>query len=312
MRIATLTLNPAIDVHSTAPAVRPTHKIRTTDEHLDPGGGGINVSRVLHALGANTLALILVGGATGVMMEEMLTATGVPWQALPIRGQTRISLNVLDRQSGQEYRFVPEGPLVEPQEWEAALRAIEQVEAEWIVASGSLPRGVPADFYARCAEIARRRGQKFGLDTSGAALRAAATSGVELLKLSLGELESLADRPLPDNALQEREVNLLLRAGAARVIAVSLGGDGAILATAAGLTRLPALPVRHRGAVGAGDSFMAGLVYGLSRGWPERNCLGYALAAGACAVSTYGTARVRREEVEAQFDAWRREQAAVR
>ncbi len=309
MRIATLTLNPALDIHSTAPAVRPTRKIRTTDEHIDPGGGGINVARVIHALGGDVVALVLAGGTTGVYLEELLTETGIRWQALPIRGRTRMSLNVLDASNGQEYRFVPEGPLVEADEWEAALKAIEHVEADWMVASGSLPRGVPSDFYARCVGIAKRRGQKFALDTSGEALRAATVAGgAELLKMSLGELESLAGRPLPDTAAQEREINLLLRSGAARCISVSLGADGAILATTAGLTRLPALPVQQRGAVGAGDAFLAGLVFALARGWTERDALGYALAAGAVAVSTYGTARVSREAIEMQFQAWRKSQ----
>ncbi len=311
MRIATLTMNPALDVHATAPSVRPTHKIRTVGDRTDPGGGGINVARVLRALGADewadVMADVLVGGATGVLLEELLTESGMHWQALPIRGRTRISINVLDQASGLEYRFVPEGPLVSPEEWGAALQVIERSEATWLVASGSLPRGVPCDFYARCCAIARRRGQKFVLDTSGPALRAAAVAGgAELLKMSLGELEFLAGNPLPDITLQEREINRLLRAGAANRIAVSLGADGAILASVSDFVRLPALPVEARGAVGAGDSFLAGLVFGLARGWTERDSLGLALAAGAAAVSTVGTAQVNREEVEALFEEWRR------
>ncbi|MFL5286861.1 MAG: 1-phosphofructokinase family hexose kinase [Rhodopila sp.] len=306
MRIATLTMNPALDIHSLAPEVRPTRKIRTVDEHIDPGGGGINVARVIHALGGDVLAVVLVGGTTGVLLEELLTETGISWQALPIRGRTRISLNVLERQTGLEYRFVPEGPLVQPDEWQAALDTLQEIEADWIVASGSLPRGVPCDYYARCANIAKRRGQKFVLDTSGTALRAAAsTGGAELLKLSLGELEYLTQRPLTDAAAQEREINLRLRTGVARSIAVSLGADGAVLATEAGITRLPALPVESRGAVGAGDSFLAGLVLGMSRGWLDRDASGFALAAGAVAVSTAGTARVSRADAEALFQTWR-------
>ena len=128
--------------------------------------------------------------------------------------------------------------------------------------------------------------------------------------MSLGELEFLAGNPLPDVTLQEREINRLLRAGAANRIAVSLGADGAILASESDFVRLPALPVEARGAVGAGDSFLAGLVFGLARGWTERNSLGLALAAGAAAVSTVGTAQVNREEVEALFEEWRRTGAA--
>lgn len=303
-RIVTLTLNPAVDLACKAPEVRPTHKIRTFDERFDPGGGGINVARVAHVLGGDALALVMTGGATGRLVEELLDESGVKWQALPIRGRNRISLNVHDQQSGLEYRFVPEGPTVADDEWHAALKILEQIDADWVVASGSLPPGVPADFYARAAAIATRRGQKFVLDTSGAALLVSVGHGIELLKLSLRELESLVGRPLRDVQSQEMEIALLSRAGSARMIAVSLGADGAILGTSDGITRLPAMPVRMLGTVGAGDSFLAGLVLGLARGLSDRHALAFALAAGAGAVETYGTARVQREDVEAIYQNW--------
>lgn len=144
-RIVTLTVNPAVDLVCTATGVQPTHKIRTFDERLDPGGGGINVARVIHALGGDALALIMTGDVTGRLVEELLSEAGVCWQAVPIHGRTRISLNVLDQQSGLEYRFVPEGPFIEPHEWHSMLDVLRDLEAEWIVASGSLPRGIPVD-----------------------------------------------------------------------------------------------------------------------------------------------------------------------
>src|SRR4051794_12723568 len=197
-KIVTLTLNPAVDLACMAPAVRPTHKIRAFVERFDPGGGGINVSRVIHILGGDTLGLVMTGGETGHLLAELLDEAGVPWQRLRIRGRNRVSVNVHDQQNGLEYRFVPEGPRVQADEWEAALDALEHVEADWIVASGSLPRGVPGDFYVRAASIAARRGQKFVLDTSGPGLQAAASDDVTLLKVSLGELEFLVGRTLPD------------------------------------------------------------------------------------------------------------------
>lgn len=256
---------------------------------------------MVHALGGDALALIMTGGVTGRLVEELLDEAGVKWQALPIRGRTRISMNVHDRQSGLEYRFVPEGPNVEQDEWNGALDILRETEAEWIVASGSLPRGVPADFYARAAAIASRRGQKFVLDTSGPALRAAIGHGMELLKLSLGELEFLIGRELQDPRSQEKEAASLVRSEAARMIAVSLGREGAILATSEGVSRLPAVKVEESSAVGAGDSFLAGLVLGLARGVSDREALALGIAAGAASVTTYGTARVRRSDVEAIY-----------
>lgn len=305
--IVTLTLNPAIDLACTAPTVRPTHKIRTFDEEFDPGGGGVNVARVIHALGGNTLALAMTGGSTGGVYEDLLNETGVPWRSIPIRGRNRISLNVRDQSTGLEYRFVPEGPFVEPDEWSAALGLLDQIEADWVVASGSLPRGVPMDFYARCAAIAARRGVNFAVDTSGHALRAAVTHGVTLLKLSLAELEYLVGRDLLDAAAQEQEALALLAAGAAQTLAVSLGAGGAMVVSRSGVLRLPAIAVQQRGAVGAGDSFLAGLVLGLSRGLTERSALAFAMAAGAAAVSTRGTARVEPETVDRLYQSFSRE-----
>ncbi len=303
-RIVTITMNPAIDVACVAPHVRPTHKIRSSAEQLDPGGGGINVARVIDALGGDTLALVMTGGATGTLMETLLTESGVPWQSLPIAGRNRISMNIQDRESGLEYRFVPEGPVVEHDEWASALTMLETIEAEWIVASGSLPPGVPEDFYARAAAIAARRGQKFALDTSGAALRAAVSAPIHLLKASLGELAFLAGRPLPDPATRDEEITLLLRAGNIRKVAVSLGAGGAVLGGAGGIIHSPAMPVDECGAVGAGDSFLAGLVLGFTRGLSDRNALAFATAAGAVAVATYGTARVDRRHVEDLYRTW--------
>lgn len=300
-RIVTLTLNPAVDLASTAASVVPTHKVRTFGERFDPGGGGINVARVIHELGGDTLALVMTGGVTGRLIEELLDEAGVPWQALAIRGRTRISLNIHDRKSGLEYRFVPEGPNVDSDEWNKALKALHDVEGEWIVASGSLPRGVPTDFYAQAAVIAERRGQKFVLDTSGPPLHAILGHGIELLKLSLSELEFLIGQELPDLQSQEKETASLIRSGAARMIAVSLGRDGAILGTQEGICKLPSVEVEECSAVGAGDSFLAGLVFGLARGMSQRESLALAIAAGAASVATFGTAQVRRADVETFF-----------
>ena len=294
-------MNPAVDLACAAASVRPTHKIRTFDEQFDPGGGGVNVARVIHVLGGDARALIMTGGATGRLVEELLDEAGVGWQALPIRDRTRISVNVHDRQSGLEYRFVPEGPKIEYDEWNRVLDVLQEAEGEWIVASGSLPRGVPADFYAQAAAIASRRGQKFVLDTSGAALRAAIGQGIGLLKLSLSELEFLIGRELHDPQSQENEVAALIHSGAAALIAVSLGPNGAILGTSEGIHRLPAVKVEERSAVGAGDSFLAGLVLGLARGLSDGDALALGIAAGSASVATYGTAQVRSADVNALY-----------
>lgn len=297
--ILTLTINPALDMAAEAAAVRPVHKIRTFGEHYDPGGGGINVARVIHELGGNALALFASAGATGHLIEEMLSQANVPCKSVPVPGVTRISFTVRDQASGLEYRFVPQGPELSPAECDRMLAALAGFDADWIVASGSLPPGVAPDFYARVAKVAATRGARFVLDTSGPALKAALGHGVDLLKPSLGEFESIVGHEVRDPQSQDREARELARSGAARMIALTLGRDGALLATSDTVIRLPAVTVREMSGVGAGDSFLAGLILGLARGHSHGEALRLALATAAAAVASPGTARVRRALVEA-------------
>jgi 6-phosphofructokinase 2 len=296
-RIVTVTLNPAVDLGCSAELVRPTHKIRTFDEHIDPGGGGINVARVLHALRADVLAVIAAGGVTGALIEELLTEAGVSHLTVRCHGRSRISFTVFDRTTKEEYRFVPLGPVAEPHDWTEMLSLLDKIQCEWLVASGSLEPGMPADLYATIARTARARGIQFAVDSSGAALRAALDAGVDLVKPSLTELESHARRALPDPADQEAEAMLLVRTGRAKMVAVTLGEQGAFLASAEGVVRMAAIPVPFHGAVGAGDSFFAGLVWSLSQGQSPQEALGWAIAAGSATVARVGTARVRLEDV---------------
>jgi 6-phosphofructokinase 2 len=145
-RIVTLTLNPALDMSSEADTVRDTHKVRTSNEVMEPGGGGINVARVLSRLGDDVTALFLGGGATGGVLEQLLDRGRVRHRMIPIADDTRLSFTVVEQSSGKEYRFVPEGPEVSDAEEEAAFEAAVSQPCDYFVASGSLPRGVGDDF----------------------------------------------------------------------------------------------------------------------------------------------------------------------
>jgi 6-phosphofructokinase 2 len=300
-RILTLTLNPAVDVACEADAVVPTIKIRTSSELHDPGGGGVNVARVLGELGADTVAVVLAGGGVGAHLEELINAAGVPCQRLRIAGHTRICTTVYDRSTGQEYRFVPEGPVVSPGEFEAARLLAASMPGDWLVASGSLPRDAPEDSYLPFAADAAAAGRHFVLDSSGPALARALGRGLALIKPSLREFRQLTGRALPDTASQDEAACELVASGAAERIAVSLGDQGALLATREGLWRMAALPVQVRGTVGAGDSFVAAMVLALARGAPPREALAWGMAAGAAAVISIGTAHPKRADVETLF-----------
>jgi|TARA_R110000868_G_scaffold67056_6_gene199348 6-phosphofructokinase 2 len=297
--IATLTLNPTIDGSSEAETVRHTHKVRTSNERFDPGGGGINVARVLARLGCDVEAMYLAGGVTGPVLGGLLERAGIPKRCVEIAGDTRISLAVHEQETGKEYRFVPAGPELTFEECQRCLDAVSQLSCSWLVVSGSLPRGVPDDFYADIIDIAQMRNMRLVLDTSGPALKAAlARGGVYLVKPSLGEMEQLVGTPLRDSGRIIAEAKRVVESGGAEVIAVTMGHQGAIMAHAGGVLTLPALAVEVRSAVGAGDSFVAGMTHGLAMGRSLEDAFRLGIAAGTAAVMTPGTDLCRREDVE--------------
>lgn len=296
--IVTLTLNPAIDGAAEAEKVRPIHKVRTWSERYDPGGGGINVARVVQELGGSAFAIYLSGGATGPVLDDLVRNSHIDSRRIPIGGHTRISYTVHERSTGLEFRFVPEGPELVAAEWRACLAALEEVEGEYLVASGSLPRGVPNDFYVQVAAVAERKGMKFVLDTSGEALRNASGHRVHLIKPSLGELQDLVGRKLSEPADQESALQGLIASGAAQMIALTLGRDGAVLATRDGLRRLAGVKVTAKSAVGAGDSFLAAMTLGLAQGREPEDAFALGMAGGTAAVMTAGTELCRRADVE--------------
>ncbi|MEO0032320.1 MAG: hypothetical protein RIS94_2078 [Pseudomonadota bacterium] len=298
--IATLTMNPTIDVAYEVDRVFPTHKIRTTHEYYNPGGGGINVARVFARLGGNVRCLYMSGGATGAALDGLLDLHQIVRTRIPIAGHTRIAMTALEHESGKEFRFTPAGPQVSEAEWHGALAALEAVECEWLVASGSLPPGVPADFYAQTARIMARRGIPIVLDTSGDALKAGlAGGGIDLVKPSRGELEGLVGRPLP--AIEDvAEASLaLVESGAARIVATTLGHEGAVLAHADGTLYAPALSIDPQSTVGAGDSFLAAMVHALASGFSSEEAFRHGVAAGSAAVLRPGTDLSRPADIEA-------------
>lgn len=297
--ILTITLNPTVDVSSDTDLVRPTHKIRTHNQNHFPGGGGINVARAIIELGGVATVLYLTGGASGALLDDCLRRSGITAEAVTIDQPIRIAYTVHELKTGFEYRFVPEGPEVDPAVLDGILQRVERFDGHYIVASGSLPVGLPDDTYVRIAEIAERRGIRFVLDASGPALEAAfRKANCFLIKPSLGELGKLVG-----SHLDEEEVGLVamdfVRKGRISNLAVSFGAHGALLASRDGILRLPARHVRVRSAVGAGDSFVGGMVHQLAQGASVEAAFRTGIAAGAAAVMTSGTQLCRREDVEA-------------
>lgn len=302
-KILSIALNPAIDISSDADAVRHTHKTRTHNQRQHAGGGGINVARVIVELGGQCELLYLSGGATGTLLEAMLEPLGVKQHRFRIHDPVRVAFNVRELSTNLEYRFVPEGPEVTEAELAPVFDLLEASDADYIVASGSLPRGVAGDTYARMADIAARKKARFILDTSGEALHETlAKAKVFLVKPSLGELASFAGQKI-DHENAGAAAQAIVRSGAAQYIAVTLGADGAILVGADRIHRVPAIEVPVKSAVGAGDSFVAAMTWSLAEGHEIGEAFRFGLAAGAAAVMTSGTELCRRADVRALYEA---------
>lgn len=297
--IVTLTLNPAIDGACETDLVRPTHKIRTRGDAYHPGGGGINVARVITELGGPATAVYLAGGATGGVLDELMAEAGLASERVTIAGHTRISLTVFEAETGQEYRFVPEGPEVSPAEWLACLETIDALDFDWLVISGSGPRGLPADCFVTLTHRARNRGAKVVLDSSGPAFAATIEAGgLTLIKPSVGELRALTGLALEDRDEVAEVAREIVDSGRAEMVAVTMGHEGALLASREANFARPAPDVPVRSATGAGDSFVGGMTLALAEGKAARTAFLIGMAAGSASVMHPGTDLCRRADVE--------------
>ncbi len=244
-RVLTITMNPSIDISTSVDRVQPTRKLRCAPARRDPGGGGVNVARVANRLGSEAIAVYPAGGSCGERLHKLIDQENIRGLAIPIEEETREDFTVVETSTGHEYRFVSIGPRLSETEWRNCLDAVAAFRdpVDFIVASGSLAPGVPDDFYAWIAKIARGRSAPFALDTSGPPLRAALDHGVDLLKPSLGELRELTGQLLASPAACVAACRKLVEAGQAKAVALTLGSQGAILGDAG--RRLARLAAAH-------------------------------------------------------------------
>lgn len=284
--IVTVTPNPSLDRTATLDELHRGEVHRAAAVRLDPGGKGVNVARALAAAGTPTVALLPAGGAVGDRLGELLAPEGVPVVAVPISGSTRSNITLVEA-DGTTTKINEPGPELTPVE----LTALEDraaglaKRAEWLVCCGSLPRGVPVDFYARLTELAHAAGAKVAIDSSGPTLAAACGGKPDLIKPNLEELVQLAGRPLPllgDVLAFCRE---LLARGVDSVL-VSLGAQGALLVEQHEVCHAVGPAVSVRSTVGAGDATLAGFLHGGAVG-PK--ALRTAVAYGTAAVTQEGS-----------------------
>lgn len=306
--ILTLTLNPTIDVSADVSEVVPNAKLRCTDGHLDPGGGGVNVARAIRFLGGDATAMLATAGVTGRLLMEMLAAEGIPVLAFETPGLTRQAFAVRETASGDQYRFVMPGT-----EWTADMRDrfLAEIEARvgadsLVVASGSLPPGVPPEYYGDINDLVAKRGGRTILDTSGPALARAAVRRTDhplhVLRMDWAEARELSGRPIETQAELGEFAAELVGRGIARYVVMSLGPKGTLGASADEQCFCAPPKVDVVSAVGAGDSMVAALTLGLSRGWAFSRAVAFGTAAAASAVTTPATRLCDRDLAERFLD----------
>ncbi|OEJ26297.1 1-phosphofructokinase [Streptomyces agglomeratus] len=275
--ILTVTLNTALDITYRVPALVPHASHRVTDVAERPGGKGVNVARVLAALGHDTVVTGFAGGPTGAVLRDLLAPLGPVDALIPVAGNTRRTIAVADATTGDTTQLNEPGPAVTPEEWAAFLTSYAELlgDADAVALCGSLPPGIHVGAYGQLIRRARAAGVPVLLDTSGEPLRRGIAARPDLVKPNADELAQLTGSREPLRAAHDAR-----RRGAHAVVA-SLGADGMLAATPEGRWQA-APPARVKGnPTGAGDSAVAGLLSGLVERlpWPERLARAVALSA---------------------------------
>ncbi len=301
-KIVTLTLNPALDKSTSVSHLVPEQKLRCGPLQIDAGGGGINVSKAMTRLGGQSIAVFPSGGQNGVKLCSLLEKEGVKTLPLTVSGETRENLSVLETASNAQYRFTLPGLEISKKQADECLEMIKKLNPDYLVASGSLPPGLPETYYEQVAGFAKSIGARFILDTSGKALQAAADEGLFLLKPNLAELSALAGVEKLEMSEVDDAALKIIQQGKCEVVVVSLGPQGALLVTRDGFEHIPAPMVKKQSTVGAGDSMVAGLVWALNEGKSYREMAQIGVACGSAATMNQGTELFHAEDVWKLFE----------
>ncbi len=297
--IVTITMNPAVDKSTTVEKLIPEKKLRCANLMTEAGGGGINVSKAINELGGESLTIFPSGGLNGKLLEEYLDDRKVKYKAVCATGDTRESFSVTETATNSQFRFVMPGFGLNKGEIDLVFKTLSSLNPTpcIIVASGSLPPGVPDDFFASLAAIAKKMQAKCIIDTSGIPLQLAAKEGVYLLKPNLSELSSLVGKEYLQLDEIDEAAHHVIEQGNCEVVVVSMGPSGAIVVTKDEYERITAPEVKKLSTVGAGDSMVGGMVWMLEQGKSIEAMARFGVACGTAATMNSGTQLFKKEDV---------------
>ena len=296
--IFTVTLNPAVDREMTVDTISFDTVLRALDWQVDCGGKGFNVARMLKSLGISSMALGFAAGKSGEMLADKLQSLGIETDFIWVEGETRTNVSIVSAENGQYVKVNEPGPTITETDLGLLAKKIgDWVEAgDWWVLAGSLPPGVPPTYYSELITIIQSAGAKVFLDTSDEALRQNCAAKPLLVKPNDEEAHELTGLPVGTKEEIAAVGKAISAMGPANVI-ISLGKKGAVLVND-GKAWLAASPkILAANPIGAGDSMVAGVVWGLSQGDSMQDALCKGIACGAATAGQKGTSVGSLEQV---------------
>jgi 6-phosphofructokinase 2 len=300
--IATVTLNPSLDRTVTVEELILDEANRWTSLRRDPGGKGINVSRVIHELGGDTIAYGFIGGIDGETMKQLLQQQGVPFDFTQIKGEIRSNFIITATACCHQTRIEAPGPHIMRHELQKLIQKVKHIspKPDYLVFAGSVPPAVPDDIYRQLIAAAKNNGIKTVLDSDNRWLKEGIKAKPNVIKPNVHEAEELLDKHLRSERAIVKALKLLVDGGI-EVAVISRGKEGLIAANGEEVIKAIPPEVEVRSTVGAGDSTIAGLVLKLNEGLDLDEACRWAAAAGTAATLTPGTELCRRDDVERLF-----------
>jgi 6-phosphofructokinase 2 len=303
MNIVTLTLNPAVDKSVKVDGLLAENKLICHSIHYQAGGGGINISRVLKRLSINSTCIFTLGGDNGKFLNQELINSNIKTLPVKIQSWTRENLSVVDTLTNLQYRFGMPGSKLTEKEKTIIIETVSKqlLVGDMLVLSGSLAEDISTNFYAEIIRSLATKKIKIVLDTSGMALTEALKENVFLIKPNQRELAQLAGKEFLDSRKQEEFAKSLVEAGRVNYVIVSLGSKGALIVSKDGINYQTPPSVEVKSTIGAGDSMLAGIIYGLLENESPQNILKWGVACGTAATMQEGTGLAQLDNINAVF-----------